>query len=234
MITNNYRLGVNDSNNWTMSDGYVNNEGVKQKLNPVESYAQQYFTSSISRISPWIFSSMPQIWGSDSSSSRYLTDLQNCTCYKNRLVRWFPSKASLGFCCNTNNTDFGDTFIGFGSGTTPATPQDYTLEKPLYANLKVSQTLSSGIDDDTRRYTLRKLLVTSKESDPITISELGIFIPLSTSGGTYNSYIDAPTPISASRKEVYLLEHTILDTPVILNYNETASIDYRITVTNNF
>lgn len=232
MITNNYRLGVNDSNNWTMSDGYVNNEGVKQKLNPVESYAQQYFTSSISRISPWIFSSMSRIWGSEGEN--ITAHSQNCTCSKDRLARWFPSKASLSFSCNTINTDLGDTFIGFGSGTTPATPQDYTLEKPLYANLKVSQTLSSGIDDDTRRYTLRKLLVTSKESDPITISELGIFIPLKTSGGTYNSYIDAPTPISASRIEVYLLEHTILDTPVILNYNETASIDYRITVTNNF
>lgn len=233
MITNNYRLGVNDSNNWTMSDGYVNNEGVKQKLNPVESYAQQYFTSSISRISPWIFSSMPQIWGSGESNTS-IPYLQNCTCYKNKLSRWFPSKASSSFLCSTVNIELGDTFIGFGSGTTPATPQDYTLEKPLYADLKVSQTLSSGIDDDTRRYTLRKLLVTSKESDPITISELGIFIPLNTAGGTYNNSIGAPTPTSAARIEVYLLEHTILDTPVTLNYNETASIDYRITVTNNF
>lgn len=228
MITNNFRLGVNDSFQYTQSDQYVNIEGIKQHLNPIATYRTDYAIQISSRISPWIFSEYPCVWGgSRQTSSGY--------CDRNQLIRWFPSKATSSFYVPaTNSEGYSSTFIGFGSGTTAPTPQDYNLEKPLYASFKFSQVCTTGTTDDTRYYTNRKLLITNSQSDSFTISELGLFIPVYTAGNISGVYISTYSPTQNQHVEVYMLERTVLDTPITLAYNETTSIDYRIVVNLSF
>lgn len=234
MITNNYRLGVNDSFQWTCSDGYTNIEGNKQYFVPIESYRT---TSKSAWITPWIFSQLPHVWGIYDSSSISSSTQQ---CNRNQLIRWFPTKASSSFYARTA---YNCVFFGIGSGTTAPTPQDYNLESPVFASFTVTLRQTYGTTDDTRYYVNNKLLITNTQSEAFTIAELALFTSVSMShagSSSYNycyetggHYVEKYYPTSTSRVEVYMLERTVLDTPVTLNYNDTTSIDYRIVVNNS-
>ena len=103
--------------------------------------------------------------------------------------------------------------VCFGTGTTPPTKNDYTLEAPID-----SGTLSSSVNtnptqgfenDKVKIYITHE--VKNSGSRAVTITEAGVF--------------GCPT---SSSKSSFLLDRTLLETPVTVPAGETRSITYTI------
>ena len=106
------------------------------------------------------------------------------------------------------------TGVSFGTGTTPAVVSDYALQSTL-GDTKISVSLPSKVTysrgDTFDEYSV-SFGVTNKTSDAITISEVGLFSWASDSSITYN----------------FLVDRTVLDTPVTIPAHETKHIAYTI------
>lgn len=101
--------------------------------------------------------------------------------------------------------------IYFGSGITPPTVDDYTLEIPIATGLSIVNVTASNMTLDGKRYSYCSTIeLTNKVSAPITIAEVGLF-------GQGNT--------GSSRKPV-LFERTVLETPVVINPGETKVLRY--------
>ena len=114
-----------------------------------------------------------------------------------------------------SNTNYGSS-IGtwYGRGTTPATVDDYALEAPITDSSLtgtcggISALLRVAGADHYRISVTHQ--VTNTTAEEITISEVGCFGQLSAGG------------------KVVLLDHTVLETPVVIPPKETVSLEYVI------
>lgn len=117
---------------------------------------------------------------------------------------WFPVFSST----------FG-TGIYFGTGATPATRDDYTLESVITTGLQnVYHTVSIVKEADGRysvcgQYTLKNI-----SDEPINIYEIGCFVSINT---------------SSSAKAPILLERTVLGIPITIGHGDTKLITYKLT-----
>lgn len=101
----------------------------------------------------------------------------------------------------------------FGTGTTPATADDYTLESPITdgtLSFHNAATVSGVANSDHYRYSMT-YDVTNTGSEDITVSEIGLF-SLNASSGLWQS----------------LLDHTVLETPITVPAGQTVPINYTI------
>ena len=101
--------------------------------------------------------------------------------------------------------------VSFGTGTTQSTASDYVLESIL-GDTQINVSVPSGISfnkfDTYEEYTVT-FGVTNKTTEVITISEVGLTVPIS--GGSYA-----------------LVDRTVLETPVTIPAGQSKQITYTI------
>lgn len=105
-----------------------------------------------------------------------------------------------------SNKTAGDVYYGvcFGSGTTPATEDDYCMEGDLFTNYTYSQTYEYGNGSVTYKYTL-----TNNGDEPFTIGEIGIVTNVTSAvAGNTTGY-----------RSMVLLERTVLESPITIPAN---------------
>ena len=104
--------------------------------------------------------------------------------------------------------------VRFGTGVTPATPNDYTLANMLVegCTCQIPNGISMNVESDILSVSAT-YSVTNTGSESLAISEIGAF---------GNQYIDSTT-----RKTV-LLDRTVLDEPITINPYETKQVTYTI------
>lgn len=136
-------------------------------------------------------------------------DLDNFGSYSNdnEEVFFFPKAQASG--------NFKSIY--FGSGTSPVTREDYSLEY-VDSSLSVQKTTFAGKDDSGRPYCKHVLVCTNISSVSVTIAEIGYaprMFGIDESGNKYQDRV--------------LMDRTLLSSPVTLAHGESCSIDYSIT-----
>lgn len=116
---------------------------------------------------------------------------------------------------NSNNIG-----IYVGSGNTPASENDYCLENKITQGLKGSLTIDTtdqNLDENgvLQNYILITLTNTSNET--ITISEIGMVT---------KAYAATNFNASSANEHSFLLDRTVLTTPLTLAPNESGLISY--------
>lgn len=103
----------------------------------------------------------------------------------------------------------------FGTGTTPATPDDYNLESIITDGFSCAQ----GDVSITRNADCMGVVVThgitNTGSEPLSISEVG------TLGKVFKG-------TSTSNMAVVLLDHTVLEEPIVINPGDSKQVTYTI------
>ena len=117
-------------------------------------------------------------------------------------------------CAPFSNENYGKSYgTWYGKGRTPATMEDYKLEEPITdGSLTIAggkNTYTTTINGDHVRIAAAHL-VTNNTSEDIAVSEIGSF-------GCFTS---AGKPI--------MMDHTVLETPVIIPARDTSTIEYVI------
>ena len=114
--------------------------------------------------------------------------------------------------------------IYIGSGNTPATADDYTLESQITSGLSVSSpTKLSGYDAENNECTLSFVITLSNTSgSDITVNEIGTVARCyygSALGGDVSG-------TSSSYRRGVLLDRTVLDSPVVIEAGGSAVLHY--------
>ncbi len=106
--------------------------------------------------------------------------------------------------------------VYFGSGTTPATRADYKLESPITSGLSISNTSIVTESDGNGQYSyLADYRIKNNSVADISISELGLFLPVGSSNTAYY-------PV--------LMERSVLETPVVIEPGKSKKITYKVTI----
>lgn len=173
---------------------------------------------------------LPQAVGTNTPRTSVLTSENNTTMYIGGSSS--SSSSSSGFTC----LNISDSFIGtatsgnvtppavgigirVGTGTTQPQFTNYQLESRITSGLTYSCTVvKSG-----SVYTVNRV-TTNNSSAAITINEVGLVIATSSS---------SPASLSASSSMTALLTRTVLQTPIVIQPNETRVISITIN-TDNF
>lgn len=131
-----------------------------------------------------------------------------------------PGNANITFAQVTASSDVG--FL-IGSGTTPATDDDYCLENQIYGSSLASS--ASGItygNDENGYYWLRTFTITNATASDITISEFGLL-------GRANA---APTRGANTNSSSYwkrvLLLRSLLESPIVIRSGDAGLVTFRI------
>jgi len=127
--------------------------------------------------------------------------------------------ASFPYNLYRNVTFSNGSGIIVGNGDTPATEDDYALESKITSGLTASNsTYTFGVDDGNP-YLEYLFTLTNTTGADIVVKEIGYVQPLqsaTTSGG------------NASSSGNYLIDRTVLSTPVTVPANGSAAIKYRL------
>lgn len=116
--------------------------------------------------------------------------------------------------------------IYFGSGTTPATREDFTLEKPITSGLSVSNpgTRVWYMDSDTGQYSSTSDFIVRNTTDAdIVISEIGIFCPMADHDTSKDDWDEDST------WRTVMMEHTILTQPITIMAGGARMISFTLT-----
>lgn len=132
--------------------------------------------------------------------------------YGNTSNYWYLFFTRLNLNWNTGNSDAGSTGIGFGSGTTPPTIDDYKLESAISSGLSFSFVQNYG------NPCTWIITITNTSDEEITISELGMFTSI------YSNYSSSGSNVTA------LVDRTVLDNPVTIPAGGIGKIEYEIKI----
>lgn len=104
--------------------------------------------------------------------------------------------------------------VYFGSGTTPPTKEDYTLEAPIVSGLSVDSGSVVEKDEGAGRYSISRSYILTNTSDAnITVSEIG--------------YVASLAVGASSRYYQVLMERSLLPSPVTIQPGEAKLITYK-------
>lgn len=124
------------------------------------------------------------------------------------------------WCCARNALStinrtgtLGNGYLMLGTGTTTPTADDYCLESPIYTNLSCDS-VSVSRTSLTKTYTAT--FANSGSSD-ITVTEVGFI--------AYILYTYTPND---ERSDTFLMDRTVLDTPVTIPAGESRTITYTL------
>lgn len=121
---------------------------------------------------------------------------------------------NIGYCQEIANDGAAGLF--FGSGSTPATINDYTLDSPITSGLSITNRVGKGTSKEADgKYVVFSMIKVKNTSDStINICEVGCFSSFQVS--------------SASSKKA-LMERHVLAEPIVLAAGEEKLITYNIT-----
>lgn len=119
--------------------------------------------------------------------------------------------------------------IAFGSGTTPATEDDYTIENLIRSGISVTYAPSDGFgsyfyDSEANSEDVYiTFTITNTGSSSISISEICRFATFSL-GSDYGAAVGT----GASYRSAFLIDRTVLDTPVVIEAGSSGVIRYQM------
>lgn len=115
------------------------------------------------------------------------------------------------------------TYAGvyFGSGSKTATKEDFALHEPITSGLEITNTNALvWNNDENGNFSVYSDYVLRNTTDhDIVIREIGIFTPVA--NGTPR--IDIATKVNH-----FLMEHTVLDDPIVIPSNESRLVSYTV------
>ena len=127
----------------------------------------------------------------------------------------FPAQCAYAFTLNKDSSG-----ISIGTGTAPATEDDYQLEAPITSGVSGSVTgRSFGAESPQSPYVKYDLTITNTGSAPITVTEIG-----------YKQQIRTSKNIESTTGEsgVILLDRSVLATPVTIAPGDAGVITYKL------
>lgn len=126
----------------------------------------------------------------------------------------FPYSVALTFQTSAVGAGFC-----VGSGDTAATENDYELESMITSGISASVIASVDLDEDGNPTVNYDLVITNTGSAAITIAEIGFKQSL------YTTTAEGGTSFS---NRTFLLDRTVLDTPVTIASGDFAVIRYTL------
>lgn len=113
--------------------------------------------------------------------------------------------------------------VYFGSGTTPASKEDYTLESIITSGLNITNSSAPAVvNPASGKYVVSAdFIVRNTSAEDITICEIGIFTPVSTMNSNYEALV-------STTYGTFLMERTVLDEPITIPAGEAKMITYAI------
>ena len=130
---------------------------------------------------------------------------------------WAPIVSSL--VVSGSSSSIG---VAFGSGSTAATENDYTLENQVTGINVTTPTLATFFDSVNMKYVARLDYTISNDTGAsVTIAEIGLFVRFNTAPIQGDNAINT----SANRYS-FLIDRTVLDTPVTIPNGDAATIRY--------
>jgi hypothetical protein len=111
-------------------------------------------------------------------------------------------------------------YTGFGSGRTPVKEDDFRLESLItnYLSMKVTETQSFSVNSSRTKGTFTNVVVytltNTSTLDPITIGEVGFYVPVWYTGSNNSS------------TKLVLLHREVLGEPITLEVGETKTITF--------
>lgn len=120
---------------------------------------------------------------------------------------------------NGHSASAAGTGWSFGSGSTAATEDDYQLESTITSGLSCSASAVRRLDDDGNPYVTWAMTVQNTSSADITIGEIGY---------KQNLYCSTAQNGTSYVREVFLLDRTVLATPITIAVGEYAVIEYTL------
>lgn len=113
--------------------------------------------------------------------------------------------------------------VYFGSGSTPATEDDYSLESVIESGLTVTSPSALGwIDDGNGKHSaVADFILRNTTETDIVVSEVGLFTPVLTA--SVNSYNTYTTYHNA------LMRRDVLDEPMTIPAGESKLVTYKLT-----
>jgi hypothetical protein len=125
----------------------------------------------------------------------------------------FPANSNVYFTTSTSSSG-----IILGSGTTAPTENDYRLESQFTSSMSASVQSTLMLDENDNPETIFTITVTNQKNTAVTVAEVGLVESLSAS----RSFNSSPSYFA------FLLDRTVLDTPVTIPAGGYAVIEYTI------
>lgn len=160
------------------------------------------------------------ILSTTSSNKSYNVPIKNAsgiTYYLNfRRYDGFPWSVTTNVSFYTQSSATG---IVLGSGTTEPTVNDYFLQNYITSGFSATVTQTAGVDNNDDVFTDFLITITNTGNSTLTIGEIG-----------YIQYIAATTTVgsTSSSKSNFLLDRTVLSTPVEIAPGDYETIRYRL------
>lgn len=145
--------------------------------------------------------------------------------YLGELGQWLPT-FPIGAIPKNSSTSSNPSGVGvyFGSGSTPATKDDYTLESPInssFSRESVSSLTLITDDPNVYSYVVTYTLKNISNSD-INIYEMGVITGVTSSSNfTPTASTNVWWPV--------LMERVVLTEPITIHPGEMKSVTYKIT-----
>lgn len=106
--------------------------------------------------------------------------------------------------------------VYFGTGTTAAARADYKLENPITSGLSVTNSSVVEESDGNGQYSfLADYRIKNTSTADISISELGLFLPVGSAENIYHSV---------------LMERSVLEEPAVIAPGKSKKITYKVTI----
>ena len=142
---------------------------------------------------------------------------------ENRFIGGYLGGSFPGYANSTVTLSANSAGISIGTGTTPATEDDYQLEATITSGINITLTGTSyGADSPRSPYIKFDITVTNIGSETITVGEIGYKQTAKATrivGGTLGA---------ASSESVLLIDRTVLDTPVTIAPGDAGIVTYKI------
>lgn len=161
-------------------------------------------------------SSLSFVWTNGATIGSTSSPIGSQYSFRGDLGYWITRPRCRTFPVETQSSDTEPAFgVYFGSGSTPATKADRTLENPISSGLTFTSIDNYKIlpKNNGRYDVVVTFILKNTTGAEINVYEIGVVTPLA--GGTYTYY-----PV--------LMERTVLTKPVTIPAGEKRAIEYRI------
>lgn len=164
-------------------------------------------TSSDTNDAPSEFTSLPTL----RSLNNYSCTISSRSGYTYLQSMWCCARNALGTINRTGT--MGNGYLMLGTGTTAPTEDDYRLESPITTNLSCDS-VSVSRTSLTKTYTAT---FTNSGSSDITVTEVGFIV-----------YILYNYTNTDERSDHFLMDRTVLDTPITIPAGESRTVTYEL------
>lgn len=155
--------------------------------------------------------------GSNMSYNVPIKNASGNTYYLNfRRYNGFPWSVTTSVSFYTQSSATG---ILLGSGTTEPTVNDYFLQNYITSGFSANVTTNAGVDNNGDVYTDFLITITNTGNSTITIGEIG-----------YIQYLACASTVGSTSSSTsnFLLDRTVLSTPVEIAPGDYETIRYRL------